>query len=63
MTTFSCNAHNVIKTEMKLRKFKGFTRLCLIVTNADGSKVEFDMFSNMDDFPMPSLEIQPDAKD
>ena len=63
MTTFSCSTHSVIKTEMKLRKFKDFTRLKLVVTSADGSKVEFDMFSNMDDFPMPSLEIQPDVMD
>ena len=60
MTTFSCNAHNVVKTEMKLCKFKGFTRLALIATCVDGSKVEFDMFSDMEDFPMPSLIIQPD---
>jgi len=60
MTTFSCNTHSVTKTEMKLRKFEGFTRLVLIATSADGSEVEFTMFSNMDDFPMPSLEIQPD---
>ena len=63
MTTFSCNAHNVIKTEMKLRKFKGFTRLALTVTDEDNSKVEFTMFSNMDSFPMPSLVIEPDVND
>jgi hypothetical protein len=63
MTTFSCQIHSVIKTEMKLRKFEGFTRLVLIVTSEDGSRVEFDMFSDMDNFPMPSFEIQPDVTD
>ncbi len=61
MTRFSCNTHNVIKTEMKLRKFKDFTRLVLIVTTDDHSNVEFTMFSCKDGFPMPSLEIQPDV--
>jgi hypothetical protein len=60
MTTFSCSMHSVIRTEMKLRKFEDFTRLVLIATSKDGSKVEFTMFSNMDDFPMPSFEIQCD---
>jgi hypothetical protein len=61
MTTFSCNTHSVTKTEMQLRKFKDFTRLVLVATSADGSEVEFTMFSNMDDFPMPSVKIQPDV--
>lgn len=63
MTTFSCNMHNITKTEMKLRKFKGFNRLVLIATSEDGSKVEFTMFSGMDYFPTPRLEIQPDVTD
>jgi hypothetical protein len=61
MTTFSCQTHSVIKTEMKLKKYMGFTRLVLIATSADGSEVVFTMFSNMDEFPMPSLEIQPNV--
>jgi len=63
MSGFNCSIHDVSKTEMKLKKYDRFTRLEIIVTDENGVEVSFTLFSNLDEFPLPSLEIEPAAQE
>ena len=63
MTQTSISTHNVVATGMKLRRFKGFTRLEITATSEGGAEISWVLYSNKDSFPMPVLEVQPDAKD